>query len=182
MNVYPWHKKVTNYLRVFGWTFLILGGLFGLAVWFLTGCNSQKSQATSDTGDASADSNLVKMQLDSLIASVSATANMTAKVAGDVAALKATTSQPVNQSATGENAANTTAQNNNTGGLILQYAPVAAAGGGIAVLLAWLGFTWRTRQVDRDAELETAKLDLERDKHTIDALAGMKGCQWKDHE
>ena len=97
------------------------------------------------------------------------------------ATVSTTTSQPITVTASSNAKPITeiqtpTGQHTNTGGVILQYAPVIAAGGGIGVLLLWLGYSWRVAKLNRDGEVAMARLDLERDKLTIETLARMRDC------
>lgn len=127
--------------------------------------------SASGGGKASNENNLFKAQLDELIVKTEASIKASAEVKGDIAALKSsiTTSNPVTQTA-GENGTN--ASNSNTGFLNFQYAPVAAAstaGAGVLALLVW------TRHI-----MAMAQLDLKRDMHNTDTIAGLRDCRFKE--
>jgi hypothetical protein len=137
--------------------FITLAAAFIVALFTLTGC--VKAKGVEQTSGRDSKSGVIETK----------------------ATVSTTTSQPVTVTATSNAKPVTeiqtpTGQHTNTGGFILQYAPVIATGGGIGVLLAWLGYSWRVAKLNRDGEIKIAELDLERDRLTIETLAKMRDC------
>lgn len=154
-------------MKTYAAIFAILTAFLAVAIVVLTGgCNSQRAKATSDKGDATADANLLKAQVDELNTQFRASIAASAKLNAEVASLN---TRIASSQKSGDNGVS--AANNNTGWLNLNYAPVTAAGSGVVILGLWLRHIFRM-----------AKLDAENDKHTKETLAGIRKCNAPSRE